>query len=185
MGGSGDDVLYGNSGDDFLYGDGADSTDTEADTTITPATLTFQQGVNGYSGTVDTLIHGGTLDANNSTAGSLNIDGDNDGNPVQSLIRFEDIFGTQAGQIALDDTINSAILEINVSGEGSSIELYEMLQSWSDTDTWNTLGNGIQADGAEAGLNPIATTGSVAIGTLTIDVTASLQAWQANPTKPS
>ncbi len=177
VGGSGDDVIYGNSGNDVIYGDGIDSTATAN----TSGTLTFQQGMNGYSGTVDTYIHGGTPDTNNSGAVSLNVDGDNDGAAVQGLIRFDNIFGSQTGQIASDATINSAFLELEVFDDGDSLEMYEMLQSWTDTATWNSLGNGIQANGTEAKSTSVATTGSVNIGKLTIDVTATLQAWQANP----
>jgi Ca2+-binding RTX toxin-like protein len=182
VGGSGEDVLYGNSGDDFLYGDEMDGTTTVVKS---PATLSFQQGVNSYSGTVDTMLEENSSNANNSSDTSLKVDinsDDDDGSvKVQSLMRFEDIFGTQAGQIAPDDTINSAVLEIKVGNSGNSIELYEMQQNWADTDTWNSLDKGIQANGMEAALNPVAITGSVSTGILTIDVTASLKAWQENP----
>jgi Ca2+-binding RTX toxin-like protein len=179
VGGSGDDIAYGNSGDDFLYGDEINgSTGTVVKT---PETLSFQQRVNGYSGTVDTMLQGNSASADNSNNTSLNVDADDDGKPVQSLIRFEDLFGTQAGRIELDDTINSAILEINVANAGNSIEVYEMRKNWADTDTWNSWTDGIQANGVEAALKPVATTATVKTGILTIDVTASLKAWQENP----
>uniref|UniRef100_UPI0011774F71 DNRLRE domain-containing protein n=1 Tax=Calothrix rhizosoleniae TaxID=888997 RepID=UPI0011774F71 len=144
--------------------------------------IVFQQGVNGYSGTVDTYIHGNNPNANNSSSTSLNVDSRYRREPVQGLIRFDDIFGSQTGQIALDDTINSAVLEIDVSNRGNSLEVYELLQSWTDTATWNSWENGIQTNGTEAKSTSVATTGYVNKGILTIDVTASLQAWQADPT---
>ena len=175
LGGAGDDQVYGNSGNDLIYGD-------NTTTVKTPGTQTFQQGVNGYSGTVDTFLHGAISNQDKSSATSLNIDSYNWGSPVHSLIRFEDIFGSQAGQIALDDTINSAILEIDVSNPGNSFKVHELIQNWADTSTWNSWGSGIQANGVEAASTPVATTNWVSTGILQIDVTASLQAWQADPT---
>ncbi len=180
-GGQGDDSLYGDSGDDVLYGDFGSGT-VSVSANNPPATLTFLQGVNSYTSAVDTYIHGNNPSTSYGGSTSLNVDGSDGGDPVQGLIRFDDIFGDQAGQIALDDTINSAILELNVSDGGDGLQVYDMLQSWSDSATWNSLGNGIQADGVEAASAPVATTGSVVNGVLQIDVTASLQAWRQNPT---
>jgi len=56
-----------------------------------------------------------------------------------------------------------------------------MLRDWSGTDTWNSLDDGIQVNGVDAMVTPDAVTGTVGTGLLTIDVTASLKAWQANP----
>ncbi|MEO1348073.1 MAG: NF038122 family metalloprotease [Cyanobacteria bacterium J06635_15] len=176
-GGDGDDLVYGDSGDDILYGD----YDTEAViVSATPETLTFQQGVNGYSGTVDTWLHG--FDPN-STFGSdtqLSVDGDWWGQETHILLRFEELFGTQAGQIGLDDTINSAVLELALTNSGRDVAIYEMLQSWSENDSWNSAGNGIQTDGVEAANVPFIVT-DLTGGIVSIDVTSSLQAWQADP----
>ncbi len=54
-----------------------------------------------------------------------------------------------------------------------------MLKNWSDTDSWNSLGNGVQTDGVEAVSSSDALTGDVNTGLLTVDVTNSLQAWLA------
>ena len=56
-----------------------------------------------------------------------------------------------------------------------------MDQAWSDTDNWNSLGNGIQTNGTEALSTADAVTNSVSTGLLSIDVTNSLKAWQSNP----
>ena len=174
-GGAGDDRIYGNSGNDVLYGD-----DLIGNQIIvqTPQTLTFQQGVNGYNGTVDTFLQSSSKNANNKNDTSLGVDSSS---AEHSLIRFEDIFGNQAGQIALNGTINSAVLEIDVSDSGNSFKVHQLLQNWADTSTWNSWGSGIQANGVEAASTVVATTGSVSTGILQIDVTASLQAWIANP----
>ena len=102
----------------------------------------------GYTGTVDTYLNSGTPTANNSAAATLVVDL----NPLQHiLLRYEGIFGSGAGQIPSGVTIQSASLEINVtnaSAQGAS--LHRMLQSWNDTDNWNTWGAGIDANGIEA-----------------------------------
>ncbi len=175
LGGAGDDQIYGNSGNDLLYGD----TNKISETVPIPETLSFQQGVDGYNGTVDTMLEEDKSNANNSSKGSLSVDSDK---YEQSIIRFEDLFGSQIGQIGLEHTITSAVLEIDVSDSGDSFTVHELLQNWSDNSTWNSWGNGIQANGVEAASTPVFTTGSVNTGILQIDVTASLQAWQADPT---
>ncbi len=173
FGGSGNDQIYGNSGNDLLYGNNTSNSDTSE-------TLSFQQGINGYNGTVDTQIYIKNPNTDYSTSSTIIIDGNDDRREV--LIRFEEIFGVQADQITSDKTINSAFLEINVTDRGPEIEIYEMMQNWSDTDTWNSLNNGIQTDGVEASSTPAANiTTETEKGIFRIDVTASLQAWQANP----
>ncbi len=142
------------------------------------ASIAFQQGVSGYSGTVDTMTSASDPVANYSTVGSLKVDG---GPHAQGLLRFDNIVGDGAGQIPLGSTIISATLELQVRSGGDGIALHPMLQSWSDTDTWNSLVNGVQADDVEASVSADVTTGSVTVGLLQIDVTDRLQSWSDNP----
>lgn len=157
-------------------------------------TLSFQQGLNGYAGTQDTMIRsnetGSGEDSRDSNYGAedyVSVDGD-DGSPGakpnHGLIRFDDLFG--AGAIGAGHTIVSATLSVYVVNPGSGFSMYDMLTDWSQsTVTWNSMGNGIQADGIEAASAPLFTIGAndgaenVGTGWLTIDVTASLQAAQA------
>ena len=177
-GGEGDDLVYGDAGNDILYGDfGVETAGHTA-----PATLTFQQGLNGYVSAIDTQLHGDSPNTDYSNAASINVDGADWGHPAQGLIQFEHLFGGQSGQIGLNDTINYAVLELNVTGQGNSLEVYELLQSWTGASTWNSWSNGVQADNIEAKTNPVGVTSFVTTGILTLDVTASLQAWQADPT---
>jgi len=114
----------------------------------------------------------------------MNVDTDDPsgtGRHVQVLLRFEDLFGTGTGRIPADARIDSARLDLRVSDSGNPITLHRMLRAWADTDTWNSLAAGVHADGVEAAAAPDAVTGSISIGTLSIDVTASLVAWQADP----
>lgn len=151
---------------------------------VPPVTLSFQQGVDGYSGTVDTMLQEDSPDTNNAGAASLNVDSDEPfgtGRDIQVLVRFEDIFGSGPGQMPLEAQILSATLELEVTNLGHSFHLHEMLQSWSETATWNSMVDGIQADGGEAAATPAATTGPVGTGALSIDVTSSISAWRADP----
>ncbi|MDY6990237.1 MAG: DNRLRE domain-containing protein, partial [Thermodesulfobacteriota bacterium] len=143
-------------------------------------TVTFQQGVDGYSGTVDTYLRSGSADEDNSGTNTLVVDLDEE---RHILLRFNSIFGTNPEKIPPGSTILSASLEINVTNSSAAgANLHRMLLCWNDTDTWNDWGSGIQADGTEAeALSESGSAGS-GTGTHTIDVTADLQAWSDNPT---
>ena len=75
----------------------------------------------------------------------------------------------------------SATLQLDVTNKGDSLKFHRMLQDWSDTATWNSLGDGIQTNDIEAASTADVVTGPESLGLHTFDVTASLQAWQANP----
>src|SRR5262245_35854157 len=61
--------------------------------------LTFQQGVNGYTGTVDTEIWAFAPTKIIEKNGSVTSDANNDGGESQVLIRFEGIVGDGPRQI--------------------------------------------------------------------------------------
>ena len=143
--------------------------------------LTFEQGVNGYTGTVDTFLQEASPNKNNSEANSLNIDASDRDGEVHGLLSFEDLFGNQEGQIAPKTEIVSARLELDVHNPGDSIEFYRMVRDWSDNDTWNSLENGIQNNGIEAASNAELSTSSVSTGLLSVDVTDSVRDWQSDP----
>lgn len=184
-GGSGDDKIYGNSGDDELYGGGGE----QYETVSSVETVVFQQGVNGYSGTVDTTIMADAASTNLGAQDTLNADR-HDGAydemaETQGLLRFKNIFGDEPGRIDGQSTINSAFIELQVESTGNAVNVYEMSKLWTENTTWNSYvlrgdGNGIQV-GAEVSDTPVATTGYVGAGTLRIDVTDSLRTWQTNP----
>ena len=153
-----------------------------------PQTTSFQQGVSGYTGTVDTYI--------DTALGSqaINVQMVCDGDPVeQILIRFDGIFGSGANQIPPGATINSATLTLWV-GTGSNdqsanaVNFHRLLHAWIDTDVWAAYGvspwnstAGLQADGTDAVALADATatmpTGNLPYG---VTVTTSLQTWAAN-----
>jgi hypothetical protein len=154
------------------------------DTTIpVPQTVTFQEGVNGYTGTLDTNVRGNNPDTQYSTDLSVPVDGVSATHlPIEALLRFENIFGGGPGQIPAGSEVASARLELNITDDGSALSFYRMLRNWVETETWNTLGAGIQTDDVEAVSTADASTGPVALGLLSVDVTTSLQAWSSDPT---
>lgn len=152
-------------------------------------TYTFQEGVAGYPGTQDTQVAMANPSTNYGSQTSFTIDGDDPNGtplqPVQGLMRFDNIFGTAAGQIKPTDTINSATLRIEVRDAGSGFSLHNMLSSWSESSTWNSLASGVSVNGVEAQTSAVFTVGAnnstanVPTGFLTINVLGSLAAWQA------
>ncbi len=139
----------------------------------------FRDGVNGYTGTVDTYLKSADASANNATATPLVVDL----SPEQHiLLRFDGIFGSSPGQIPPGSTILSAELEVNVTNESAQgASLHRMLQAWNDSDNWNTWSGGIDADGIEAEVIAQSSSSGSGTGIASIDVTDDLQAWSNNP----
>ncbi len=142
-------------------------------------------GAGAYAGTVDTHIGdgaaGGTLPGQSRGSDDLVwCDGDQDHN--QGLLRFDGLVGTAPGQVPPGATIRGAWL--TVTSEGANAQspdggsFHRMLVPWTETSTWNALGNGVQlgteavaqADASSVGMFADRVTGS-------IDVTASVRAW--------
>ena len=160
---------------------------TDADARV----ASFQQGVNGYEGTRDTLLRQTQPETPLVTSDILWADWpDGAGtNSMHSLIRFGDVFGAEAGRIPLNARIEMALLDLPSVGPdnmGDGGAFHRMLQAWDDTTaTWTSLNNGIQANGIEAATEPTAVLGSPSLepdvqGTMnTVEVTTDLIAWQA------
>jgi hypothetical protein len=147
-------------------------------------TKTFQQGVDGYAGTVDTYLHQNTPGTAFGSSTTLRVDNDDPsatGLDIQGLLRFEDLFGSGAGQIPTNAILRSATLQLQTSDGGNSFNLHRMVSDWSASDTWTSRTNGIQTDGVEAQAAADTSTGAVNIGQLSFNVLASLQAWQSAP----
>ena len=158
--------------------------------------LSFRQNVNDYTGARDTRLRENTPDTAGGTLVSAFVDWAVTGatqNVDQVLIRFEDIIGSASGQIPSGAQVHAAILDLtanigNAMGDGGTF--HAMLQPWQDTDTWNTLVNGVSADGTEAASTPSAAAGNAALDPnvqaafLPFDLTADVQAWAAG-TRPN
>ena len=143
--------------------------------------VSFQQGVNNYNGALDTYLNS-EITKNHAVAKVLRVDGQTKtGHVQQALLRFDKLFGAATGQIDPNAEIKSASLQLKMTKPGDSLALHRMLSNWSAADTWNSLGNGIQTDGKEAASTPDVLTETISKGLQSFDVTASLQAWLANP----
>jgi hypothetical protein len=142
-------------------------------------TINFQQGVNGYAATTDTMIQQATPTTAYGATTKLSTDTGTNAN-VQTLLSFNDIFGTGPGQIPLGATITSATLTLQTTnGSAQGASLHRMLTNWMGvpTWTWDSFNNGIQFDGNEAVTAADVSTGAVTVGGRDLNVTNSLQAW--------
>jgi VCBS repeat-containing protein len=157
----------------------AETANTATLAAAVPATATFQNGVNGYTGTFDTYVSENKPSTGFGSAKILSVDNDapaGSGKDAEALIRFDNLFGTGAGQIPLGATIVSATLILQTTDAGGGATIHRLLQSFTAGSTWNSLVGGIQL-GSEAVAAPDATLGAIPKGVTSIDVTASLQAW--------
>jgi len=146
----------------------------------TKSTRTFQNGVSGYTGTVDIEIW--AVAPNTCLEGNPNAsaDADNDGGESQILLRFEDIIGSKPGQIPPRSTIHSARLIVSAFDEGNPVHLHRMLVPWKRTATWNSMVGGVTADDREASKKVDSFTfGKISASTSEIpfEVTDTVQLW--------
>ncbi len=118
-------------------------------------TAWFQEGVYGYPGTRDTVlseakptqVRGGVQDW------KLSVGTDASGTTptrLQNLILFEDLFGNRPGRVPRTADIVFARLLLSVWYKGSGFTLHRMLVPWDESATWNSLTDGVSADGVEA-----------------------------------
>jgi hypothetical protein len=149
---------------------------------VAPEMVHFQQGLNGYAGTVDTMVRA-AAPTSSSYAASAIITTDLDDmtdtgyQPSHVLLRFDDIIGGTAGQIPAGATINSATLRLRSLDTGGGGSLHAMLQPWSGASTWDSLVGGIQADDVEAASDADDSIASNSLSDVDLDVTATLQNW--------
>ena len=111
------------------------------------ATLIFQEGVNGYSGSKDTHLQLMEPSASHGAMDYFKWDTESGGGIMYGLLRFDDIFGPGVGQIPQDAVIQSATLTYNVFDVGNSANLYEVIVDWTEDVTYNDFGG-------DAGVQP-------------------------------
>jgi hypothetical protein len=143
-------------------------------------TITFQDGANGYAGTVDLEIW--AVAPNTCLNGNPNAstDADNDGGESQVLMRFDGVIGNKPNQIPPKSAIKSATLIVSAFDEGTTVHLHRMLVPWKENATWNSLVGGVTADGREASKQKDGFTfGKISASTSAIpfEVTDTVQAW--------
>jgi hypothetical protein len=151
--------------------------------------VSFRQNVNGYTNAVDTRIRQTTPDSEYSTITGVFVDWAVTGstnNDEQVLLRFDNIIGSDTNQVPAGATIHAAILDLgstigNAMGDGGTF--HAMLQQWQDTNTWNSLVNGVTADDIEAVAASTAVAGNATLnpnvqaGFLSFELTPDVQAW--------
>ncbi len=150
----------------------------------TTGSVTFRDGLNGYTSTRDSMISQANPSTNYGTDTSAVVDADNDGEPSQGVVRFDSIFGTTG--IPAGAQIDHAELRLHTSDQtnaqsNNTFRLYRLLKPWAETGiTWNAMTDGFQIDGLEAILGENgAVVPDVQDGYVTFDVTESLAAWAA------
>ncbi|MDO8508552.1 MAG: DNRLRE domain-containing protein [Nanoarchaeota archaeon] len=151
---------------------------------LSDITLTFQNGIDGYSGTVDTTLvcgGGGCTDQVEFVCIDRNEHG---------LLQFSGIFGATPGRIPRGSAIVKATLSITVFADdvaNGTTGLHRILQQWGAADncaSWGVSPHNaqvdVQADDIEAKSNPDVEL-SIPLGNqiLQIDVTSSVQSWSS------
>ena len=143
----------------------------------------FQQGVNGYAGTVDTFIQEDSPTMRNGEAAEITVDADEpeaSGKATQMLLRFDKVFGTAANQVPPGSNIVAAILELTTVKAGDGATIHRVRNTWNDSITWRSLRDGLQPDGTDAFRERI-TTGPLGTGLMWVDVTSDIREWSRNP----
>jgi hypothetical protein len=138
--------------------------------------VSFQHGVNGYSGVEDTYIlsTSPTTVTHSQTVVQVRTG-------WQGLLRFDEIFGNNPDQIPAGAEILSAKLTLTIArSSGDSISMHRLLVPWTGpAATWNFFDNGISVADGEAHATPdqvFVPTGALN-SPLEIDVKTSVQAW--------
>ncbi len=142
--------------------------------------LTFQQGVNGYAGTIDTEIWALATTTILSANPNASSDANNDGGESQVLLRFENIIGDQPRQIPPKSRVRSAKLLVSAFDQGDTVNLHRMLVPFEASATWNSMVSGVSCDGLEASRHKDSFTfGKIAANSseIVFDVTDTVQTW--------
>jgi acid phosphatase len=156
-------------------------------------TVTFRQGLNGYASARDTMLWEDAAATNNATMQDLTADYDTNtalagSQEGQVLIRFDNVFGSAAGQIPSGVVIQSAKLILNTPANitgadydsNDTFRVHRMISDWTDTATWNTLSAGVAADNTEASsASTFSLVPDVDGGPSIFDVTSDVKAFQA------
>ena len=140
---------------------------------------TFQNGANGYTGAHDTLIRADNPAASFGATTPLVVNVNNGTQPLQSLVRFDNLIGAGTTQIPADATVLSAKLKLwTTTTTLQNVKLHRMLASWNESSTWNSFGSGIAANDVEAVSTPdFSFAPKVANEGFYFDVSDSVQAW--------
>ncbi len=111
-----------------------------------------------------------------------------DGSPAtQSLVRFDEVFGSDPDQVPVGATIVSAKLILTTGQTGGDttaniMSVHRMIADWDDSATWNSMVAGVSANGVEAATDSdYYAVPNILNAPAIFDVTASAQLWSADP----
>jgi hypothetical protein len=140
-------------------------------------TLTFQNGVGGYTSARDTWIDSGAPNMSRENDSPLHVR-----NAERwSLLAFDALFGDTPTQIPPTATIDSAHLDVFIATNNCQASLADIVVPWADTVTYNTFGPTPGPQMTEDFSTPFAVVPTTLIGKVSIDVTNSVKAWKATP----
>lgn len=152
---------------------------------IEQGSVRFQNGANGYAGTLDTEIWAIAPSKALDRQGTMTADGNNGGGESQVLMRFDDIFNTdgspeQSGLPPAGCRVVSAKLTIIVFDPGSTVYLHRVLVPWNASATWTNMAAGVTIDNLEASnVRDGFSFGEITMDKQTVefDVTQTVQKW--------
>ncbi|HBA73221.1 MAG: hypothetical protein A2X82_07450 [Geobacteraceae bacterium GWC2_55_20] len=91
-----------------------------------------------YSGTVDVQINENNANVSYGGEATLTTDMDDNGSRVNAMLRFDNIIGTNPGQIAPGSKIKSAYLIFKAtSSTKGKVKMHRMLVPWGEQSIWN------------------------------------------------
>lgn len=121
--------------------------------------------------TFDTYLREASPTVANGKRTTVNVNWSDNGGEVQGLLSFD------TSQIPAGSTILSATLSLETTGRGHGADFHRMLKGWDEDSTWESMVDGIQADGDDAEVSVDFSTDFVEKGSSSFDVTTSAQAW--------
>ncbi len=110
----------------------------------------------------------------------INIDNWDNPSVIHGLLCFKDIVGDANWQIPQDTEITEAKLELWYvnHNDNEDVYFYRMNRSWTETDTWNSIGGGVDpGDNCDSASAVTANLGNSVPITVEIDVTEIVRGW--------
>jgi hypothetical protein len=99
--------------------------------------------------------------------------------PAHALLRFGGVFGPATNQVPPGANILLATLSLRTAdASAATVSVHRVLIPWDEDSTWNSLVDGVSADGTEALAAPDARfLSGAAANIVNLNVTATVQAW--------
>ena len=147
--------------------------------------VSFQQGVGGYTGASDSEIREGSPTQNNGlTDTSLEVDGEDGGSELAILMKWDNL------QIPNNAQVVGASITLNITNSGAVYDISQVKRSWNEGQvTWNQAASGQnwQTPGAKGSADSGPKVGELVggVGSATIEFDAAgvamVESWLASP----